>query len=144
MRVAVDRDPPFLHRLQERALRLGGRAVDFVREQERGEDRPLDEGELVVLQVEDVRAGDVGRHEIGRELDAVELAAEHPGERPDEERLGHAGHALDQRMAAGENADERVIDHVFLADDDFADFGPGAGEDFLDAVCGHGGRVREK
>ena len=55
---------------------FAGGAVDFVGEQEGGEDRAFDEGELVVLEVEDVRAGDVGGHEIGRELDAVEVGAE--------------------------------------------------------------------
>ena len=45
--LAVDRHLPLLHRLEQRGLRLGGRAVDFIGEQERREDRPLDERELV-------------------------------------------------------------------------------------------------
>ena len=33
------------------------------------------------------------------------------------ERLREAGHALEQHVAAGEQADEQALDHVVLADD---------------------------
>ena len=140
MRVAVDRHPPLLHGLEQRGLRFRGGAVDFIGEQKGGEDRPFDEDELVLLHVENARAGDVGGHEIGGELDAVELAPEHPRERAHEQRFGDTGHALDERVVAGEDGDERLIDHVLLADDDFAHFGAGTGEDVLDVggVGGHG------
>ena len=41
-----DRHFALLHRLQQRGLRLGRRAVDFVGQQNVGEDRPFDEAEL--------------------------------------------------------------------------------------------------
>ena len=72
---------------------------------------------------EDVRADDVGRHQVGRELDAVEGAGDDVGERADEQRLAQAGHALEQGVAAGEEAGERLADDVRLADDDPADLG---------------------
>ena len=59
-------------------------------------------------EVEDVGAGDVGGHQVGRELDARELAAEHVRERARQQRLGHAGHAFDQRVLAGEDHDQRL------------------------------------
>jgi hypothetical protein len=42
----ADRHLPLLHRLQQRRLRLGRRAVDLVGQQHVGEDRPLHEAEL--------------------------------------------------------------------------------------------------
>ena len=44
-------------------------------------------------------------------------AAEHVGERLDRQRLGQAGHALEQHVAAGEQADEHPLEHRVLADD---------------------------
>ena len=47
---------------------------------------PFDEAELAPARlglVEDVGAGDVRRHQVGRELDAVELQVEDLGERAD-------------------------------------------------------------
>ena len=43
---ALDRDLPFLHHLEQRGLRLGRRAVDFVGQQQIGEHRPAPRGEL--------------------------------------------------------------------------------------------------
>ena len=40
--------------------------------------------------LEDVGAGDVRGHQVGRELDAAEAQVEHLGERADEQRLGQA------------------------------------------------------
>ena len=42
-------------------------------------------------------------------------------ERLDQPRLGEAGHADQQRVAAGEQRDQRLIDHLALAEDDAAD-----------------------
>ncbi len=95
---------------------------------------PLTSSERVALEVEDIRAGDVGGHQVGRELDAVEVRAEHVGERADEQRLGDAGHAFDERVLAGEDRDERLIDDLLLADDDLADFRAGGGQQALELV----------
>ena len=87
-----------------------------------------------MLEVEDVRARDVGGHQVGRELDAVEVRAEHMGKRADEQRLGDARHALDERVLAGEDGDERLVDHVLLSNDDFAYLGARGGEQALELV----------
>ena len=42
----ADRHFALLHRLQQRGLGLGRRAVDFVGQQDVGEDRPFDEAEI--------------------------------------------------------------------------------------------------
>ena len=57
-------------------------------------------GRAVLL--DHLRAEDVGRHEVGRELDAVEPQVHRLGERLDEQRLGEPGNAAQQDVAAGE------------------------------------------
>ena len=59
--VALDGDLPLLHRLEQRALGLGGRAVDLVGEDDVREDGAGAERERAVPRREDVGAGDVGR-----------------------------------------------------------------------------------
>ncbi len=66
-------------------------------------------------------AENVGRHQVRRELDAAGVEAEHDAERLDQLGLGEAGHADQQRVAAGEQRDQRALDHAFLAEDDAAD-----------------------
>ena len=56
-------------------------------------------------------------HEVGRELEALERAAEHVGDGLDRQRLGQAGHALEQHVAAGEQRHEHALEHRLLADD---------------------------
>ncbi len=75
-------------------------------------------GRLVFLQ--HLGAGDVGRHQVGRELDAAEAQAERVGQRADHERLGQAGHADQQAVAAGEDGDQQFLEHPLLADDGLA------------------------
>jgi hypothetical protein len=72
---------------------------------------------------DEVRAEDVGGHEVGRELDAIERHVEHFAKRADEERLAEAGHAFEQHVPAAEQRDEGVLDDGGVADDDFADLG---------------------
>ena len=40
------------------------------------------------------------------------------GERPHGQRLGEAGHALEQDVTAGQQRDEHALEHRVLADDD--------------------------
>ena len=75
---------------------------------------------LALLQY--VRAGDVGRHQVGRELDALELDVEDAGKGADHQRLGQSRHADQKTVAARENGGKHLLDHVGLADDDFLQF----------------------
>ena len=80
---AADGDLPLLHRFQQGGLRLGRRAVDFVGQDDVGEERPFEEpalaraGRAVLFQ--DFGAGDVGRHQVGRELHAAEREVQRTG-----------------------------------------------------------------
>ena len=77
--------------------------------------------ELAGLLVVDPGPDEVGRDEVRRELDALEVAADRLGERLDGHRLGQAGHALDEQVAAGQEGDDHPLEQVVLADDDLLD-----------------------
>ncbi len=126
-RLALRRHVALLHRLEERGLRLRRRPVDLVREDDVGEDGPLDEAEVAAagrrVLLDDLGARDVARHEVRRELDAREREVEGVRERADEERLGEARHAHEERVAAGEQRHEEALDGVVLPDDLLRDLG---------------------
>ena len=118
MGLAADRHLALLHHLEQRALHLRRRAVDLVGEKQVREDRAERRLELAVLLVVDPRADEVGGHEIGRELDPLEVAVDRPGDGLDREGLREPGHALDEEVAAREQAHDDPLEHVVLADDD--------------------------
>ena len=95
-----------LHRFEQRALHLGGGAVDFVRQHEVGEDRALARVESAVLRAVDQRADDVGGQQIGGELNALEVGIGRGGERADAQGLGEPRHAFEQHVAVGEQANK--------------------------------------
>ena len=117
------RDVGILHRFEERRLRFRRRPIDLVGEDDLREDRPGHEPESAVSVglVEHLGAGDVGGHQVGRELDPLERQVENLRDRLDEQCLGESRHAGDQAMPAGEERDEDLIDDRILPDDDLAD-----------------------
>ena len=112
-----------LHRFEQGRLRLRRRAVDLVGQDDLREDRPLHEAERPVssLLVQDFRAGDVGGHQIRRELNPLERQVQNACDRLDEQRLRQTGHARDQAVAAGEERHQHLVDDRVLADDHLAD-----------------------
>ena len=58
--------------------------------------------------LDDVRAGDVGGHQVGRELDAAEVEIEDLGHRLDDERLGEPGNAREDAVATHEEGSSRT------------------------------------
>ena len=115
-----DRDLLLLHRLQERRLGARARAVDLVGHQELAEDRAVDEAEgarSVGPGLQHLGAEDVGGHQVGGELHPVRDQAEHRAERLDQPGLGEARRADEQAVAAAQDRDQRLLDHLLLADD---------------------------
>ena len=112
--LAADRHLTLLHRLQERRLRLWGRAIDLVREKDVGEHRTLQESEFALtcraILMDDFGTGDVRRHEIRRELNAVEVESQASSQRVDQQRLGETRHAFENAVAASEDGDEELLD----------------------------------
>jgi hypothetical protein len=100
-----------------------GRPVDLVGEHQVGEDRPLLGRKLAGMRRVDRGADDVGRQQIGGELDAREVELHAVGDGAHGQRLGQPRHALEQHVAAGEQPDEDTLDHVALTDDHLADLG---------------------
>jgi len=113
----VDRHLTLFHCFQQRRLRFGRRAIDLVREQERREDRPATQREFGRLRIEDRRADDVGRHEVGRELNAPERYAQQHRKRAHEQRLGRARNAFEQNVTVAEQRDQKCVRGAFVADD---------------------------
>ena len=132
--VPLDGHAVLLHDLQQGGVGLGRRAVDLVGQQQLREDRAGPEAEFLRLHVEDRRAGNVRGHQVGGELDAAELAAQHAAQGPHEERLAQARHALDEHVSVGEQGHQRPQHQFVLADVDLVDLGNQPVEEPLDAA----------
>ncbi len=120
-------DGAFLHGFQQRGLGLGRRAVELVGQQQVGEDRARLEAEMAVpgavVLLEQLGAQDVAGHQVRRELHATELQVQGLPQRAHQQRLAQTGHALQQAVAARQQADQQLFHHVLLADDRLADGG---------------------
>ena len=62
-------------------------------------------------------AGDVAGHQVGRELDALEVQRQALGQRAHHQRLGQARHAFEDAVPAGEDADQQLIEDLVLPHD---------------------------
>jgi len=91
-----------------------------------GEHRPGDETHLAPparrIFVDNLRADDVRGHQVRRELYALELQVQNPGERADQAGFRQSRRAGDQAVAAGKQHDEQLLDHFVLPDDHPPDF----------------------
>ena len=76
------------------------------------------EGELLRLHVEHGGAEHVAGHEVGRELHAAEAGINQTGNQLGQQRLGYAGHALDEHMAVGQDGGQDEFYGFLLAHDD--------------------------
>ena len=103
-------------------MRLRRSSVDFIRQNNVGENRPLHEYANAFprdpIFFNDFGSRDVRRHQVRRELNALEIEVQHLGDGRDQQRLGQTGHASDDRMPAGQHRDHHLIDDLVLADDD--------------------------
>ena len=99
-------------------MRLISSAENHVGEDRTGQELELPAARLQVF-LDQLGAGDVAGHQVGRELDALERQVQRLGQRADQQRLGQAGHAHEQGVAAGEDGHQDLLDHFVLADDDF-------------------------
>ncbi len=113
----ADGDLALGHGLQEGGLDFRRRAVDLVREHDVVEKRTAFELETAGLRPEDIGTGQVGRQQVGRELDAVEVRLDPRGQGLDGGGLGQARGAFDQQVAVGQQGDEQALDQVRLSDD---------------------------
>ena len=102
---------------RRRALHLRRGTVDLVRKDEFAGVRDRRDLELAVLLIEDSRSDDVGRDEVGGELDALELAADGLGERLHRHRLREPGRILDEEVPPCGEGDHHPLQQSILTDD---------------------------
>ena len=124
MALTGDRHVVLLHGLQQGGLGAGRGAVDFVRHQQLAEHGALQEAELAPAAfglVQHLGADDIGRHQVGGELHALFIEAQHPAQRGGKLGLGKAGGAHQQGMPTAQNGDQHLLDHLVLAEDHPAD-----------------------
>jgi hypothetical protein len=99
----------FLHRLEHGGLRLGRCAVDLVRKEDVGEYRAGLEGKFAFAGggfLENVRSEHISGHQVGRELDALEVQLEDFTDRFDQGGLAEPRQTFEQHVALAQNADE--------------------------------------
>jgi Ca-activated chloride channel family protein len=96
-------------------------AVDLIGEDEVGENRPLPRAERPFARVIDQRPDQVGREQVGGELNPIELAVDRGCKGLDRGGLRQARHSLEQHMPVGQQSDQQPREHMVLADQDLAD-----------------------
>ena len=114
-------DLPLLHALQQGGLGAGRGAVDFVRQENVGEGRPLDKGEGALLLVVHPHTGNIRRQQVGGELHPAEASVHGAGQGLRQGGLAGAGHVLQQHVAPGQQRGQRQLDLPLLAHDHPAD-----------------------
>ena len=114
---------PLFHDLQERGLGLRRGPVDLVGQQDRGEDRPPAQLEGLRGELKDLGTQDIGRHQVRRELDPLELRVEQPREALRQQGLAQTGYPFEQHMAARVQRGQKLIEHVVLSEEDPAQAG---------------------
>ena len=77
-------------------------------------------GGLIFL--DDFSTEDVGRHQVGRELDSAEFETDRIGQRLDQQRLRKSRHPPQQTVSARKQRKEHFTPHLVLANDDASDF----------------------
>lgn len=115
-------DRGFLHGFEESRLRLGGRAIDLVRQNEVRENGTFAKDEFPALRPEHVRAADVVGQKVRCKLDPSEIEGERRGDGPHQRCLGGARNALEQDVPVGEKGGQAIGDDIALAVDDFLYF----------------------
>src|SRR5216683_754030 len=120
-RFAVDGDLRFVHGFEKRGLRARGGAVDFVSENDVGENRAGAEFKFARFGIVDADAEDVAGEQVRRELDALKAAMEGFCKGLRESGFADAGDVFDEQVTAREQGDKRELDGVFLAVDDARD-----------------------
>jgi hypothetical protein len=104
-------------------LYFGGSAVDFVCEDEVGENGAEAGGEGSVFGVIDHGADDIGGEKVRCELNALESRLNRRGKGAHGERFGQTRNAFEEDVAIGQESDEETVHEMILADEDAPDFG---------------------
>ena len=112
---AVDGDLRFVHGFEQRGLRARRGAIDFVGENDVGENRSGAKFKFARFGVVDADAEHVAGQQVGSELDALKAAMKRFGEGLGERGFADAGNVFDQQVAARQERDQRELDGFFFA-----------------------------
>ncbi len=124
--LAFGSDLAFLHGFEQRALRFGRGAVDFVGEQDLRKDGAGKEAESAFFTVKNGEANDVGREHVAGKLNARELQAEQARQCVRQCGFANARQVFDEQVAVRQQAGQRKPDLFVFAENDFV----GGGNDF--------------
>ena len=105
-----------MHSSSAACVRGGMRLISSTSKQI-GENRAGVKGEGIGSGLEDRGAQNVGGHQVGRALHALEAEAEQPADRFHDESFGDSRHAFKQRVALREHGDKHFADHLALPGD---------------------------
>src|SRR4249920_3831844 len=126
-------DMAFLHRFEKGALSLWSGSIDFVGKKDIGENGAGLElkalGAMLVLN-DQVRADDVGGHEVGRKLNPGEPQSSRGGQRSHDGGLPETWRALQKRVTFGKKGSQHTANHIVLADKNFVHLRPQTLEGF--------------
>ncbi len=125
-RGAHQRDGSFLHGFEKCRLGLGRRAIDFVGQQNIGEDRAGLEDDftlalLVLLQ--NMRSENIARHQVGGELHPLEVELQQLTKGFDQGGFADARLPFEQQMTACENPDQDESVQVATPQQNAVEFG---------------------
>jgi len=109
-------------------------AVDLVDQQQVGEYGAGVEGEVLGTGAQNRGAQNVGGHQVGRGLHALESEAEQPSQSFHDERFGDARHAFEEHVALAEDGDQDLFNGVVLAGDNPAQLGAGVGDELASGL----------
>ena len=128
-------DLALAHGLEQRGLDLGRGPVDLVGQHQVVEQRPLAEHERPVLGPVDLRAGQVGGQQVGRELQTMKIPFHAVAQDLDRSGLGEPRCTLHQQMPVAQQRHEHAVQKRRLPDDEGGEVSLEADEVLLQ---GHG------
>lgn len=117
----ADGDLLLLHGFEQGALHFGRGAIDFVGQDQVGENGAAPGSKGPRLRIVNLRADQVGREQVRGELETGEFNVDGGGQGLDREGLGQTRHTFQQNVPIAEKADDEAFDQVILANNHFAD-----------------------
>ena len=114
IRLRIHCNLTFIHRLEQRRLRLRSSAIDFVRQQNIGKHRTALELELLLQRRIHRNAKQVRRQHVAGELHPLKAAINGASQSLSQRSLAHARNALNQKVSTRKNADQRQPDDIVL------------------------------
>ncbi len=122
VRMRIDRDLAFVHGFEQRRLRLGRGAVDFIGEQDVGKNRPALELKLLFDGRVDGNSQNIRWQHVAGELHPLKTAVDGPRQSLAESSLAHSGNPFNQQMPASKHRHQGKTDYVVLTANYLAEY----------------------